>query len=103
MLADKKFFEILAAPAFNKDALTVFAKKPKLQLLQNKNLAKPPLLPYKELRKIRGGYLIEDADITQLDKKQLKTVTKKKPTPKQIEDLLFAWKICQVSKSNCVV
>jgi phosphoribosylaminoimidazolecarboxamide formyltransferase/IMP cyclohydrolase len=103
MLADKKFFEILAAPQFTKGALAVFAKKPKLQLLENKHLEKPFLNSYQELKKIRGGFLMQDLDTTQLTKNQLKIVTKKKPTAKQVEDLLFAWKICQVSKSNCVV
>ena len=103
MLADKKFFEILAAPSFTKAALAVFAKKPKLQLLENKNLEKPFLTPYKELKKIRGGFLMQDTDISKLEKENLNCVTKEKPTDKQIEDLLFAWKIAQVSKSNCVV
>lgn len=103
MLTDKKFFEILAAPSFSKGALKIFATKPKLQLLKNKHLDKPFLTSYKEVRKIRGGYLTQDTDNTQLNKKQLKVVTKKKPTTQQLEDLLFAWNISQVSKSNCVV
>lgn len=103
MITDKKFFEILAAPAFTKDALKIFATKPKLQLLENKHLEKPFITPYNEVKKIRGGYLVQDTDIMQLDKKHLQVVTKKKPTAKQIDDLLFAWKISQVSKSNCVV
>ncbi len=103
MLSDKKFFEILAAPSFEKDALEVFAQKPKLQLLENENLAKPFLTPYKEIKKIRGGYLMQDTDIYELTDDNLKVVTNTKPTPEQMKDLLFAWKISQVSKSNCVV
>jgi len=103
MLSDKKFFEILAAPAFSPDAKKVFEQKPKLQLLENKSLAQPFLSPYKDLKKIRGGFLEQDTDTAELSKKQLTVVTKKKPTAKQLEDLLFAWKISQVSKSNCVV
>lgn len=103
MLSDKKFFEILAAPSFDKDALEVFAAKPKLQLLENKNLEKPFLTNYKELKKIRGGYLMQDTDIAELTDENLKVVTKTQPTKQQLEDLLFAWKISQVSKSNCVV
>jgi phosphoribosylaminoimidazolecarboxamide formyltransferase / IMP cyclohydrolase len=103
MLADKKFFEIIAAPDFTKNALDIFAKRPKLQLLKNSSLLKPSLKKYKDLKKIRGGYLVQDIDAYELTKKDLNCVTVKKPTSKQIEDLLFAWRISQVSKSNCVV
>ena len=103
MVKDKKFFEIVAAPGFEKDALAVFSLRPKLQLLENKLLEKPFLSQYKDIKKIRGGYLIQDLDTYQLTKKDLKCVTKKKPTSQQVDDLLFAWKISQISKSNCVV
>ncbi|HSW88530.1 MAG TPA: bifunctional phosphoribosylaminoimidazolecarboxamide formyltransferase/IMP cyclohydrolase [Candidatus Saccharimonadales bacterium] len=103
MLADKKFFEILAAPEFTKEALAVFAQKPKLQLLENKALLHPQTVPYEDIKRLRGGFLVQDADIYPLDKTQLACVTNKKPTKKQIDDLLFAWNICRVSKSNCVV
>jgi phosphoribosylaminoimidazolecarboxamide formyltransferase/IMP cyclohydrolase len=103
MLADKKFFEIIAAPEFTKEARELFSTKPNLRLLENKHLEKPFLIPYKEIKKLRGGYLVQDTDIKQLDLHELKVVTKKKPTQSQIEDLLFAWEISRVSKSNCVV
>ncbi len=103
MVADKKFFDIVAAPGFSKQALEIFSKRPRLQLLENKNLENPTLGKYKELKKVRGGYLMQDTDNYILKKTDLKCVTKKKPTREQLNDLLFAWKISQVSKSNCVV
>ena len=102
-MIDKKFFEILAAPSFEKEALEVFAKKQKLQLLENKHLVTPFLTPYKEVKKVRGGFLMQDTDVNLLSDKNFTVVTKKKPTEKQKDDLIFAWKISQVSKSNCVV
>lgn len=102
MLADKKFFEILAAPSFSKAALDIFSVKPKLQLLENIALKNPKLTAYEDIKRVRGGFLVQDTDTYQLTQKNLNIVTKKKPTDKQIEDMLFAWKICQVSKSNCV-
>jgi phosphoribosylaminoimidazolecarboxamide formyltransferase / IMP cyclohydrolase len=103
MVADKKFFDIVAAPGFSKEAMEIFSKRPRLQLLENKYLEKPTIGKYKELRKVRGGYLMQDTDNYLLTKKDLKCVTNKKPTKEQLEDLLFAWKISLVSKSNCVV
>jgi phosphoribosylaminoimidazolecarboxamide formyltransferase / IMP cyclohydrolase len=103
MVADKKFFDLIAAPRFDKKALEIFSKRPRLQLLENAALQKPFVSMYKEIRKIRGGFLMQDTDIYSLTNKDLKVVTKKKPTTKQMEDLILAWKISQVTKSNCVV
>jgi phosphoribosylaminoimidazolecarboxamide formyltransferase/IMP cyclohydrolase len=103
MLADKKFFEIIVAPEFTKEARELFSAKQNLRLLENKALEKPYLTPYKEIKRIRGGFLVQDTDVKMIDKKALNVVTKKKPTAAQIEDMLFAWEISRVSKSNCVV
>jgi phosphoribosylaminoimidazolecarboxamide formyltransferase/IMP cyclohydrolase len=103
MLADKKFFEIIVAPEFTKEAKDKFLVKPNLRLLENKELAKPHLASYKEVKRIRGGFLVQDTDVKMIDKKNLNVVTKKKPTAAQIEDMLFAWEVSRVSKSNCVV
>lgn len=103
MINDKKFFEILAAPSFDKEALEIFAQKPKLQLLKNPELEKPFLSNYMDIKKIRGGFLMQDVDTAELSEDQLNVVTTTKPTEKEMEDLLFAWSISQVSKSNCVV
>ena len=56
MVADKKFFEIVAAPEFSKEALEIFAQRPKLQLLQNSGLSKPYHLKYHEVKKSRGVF-----------------------------------------------
>lgn len=103
MLADKKFFEIIAAPSFSKDAIEILSQKTKLQLLENKFLEKPFLSKYDEIKTVRGGFLLQDIDTHIIDEKKLSYVTKIKPTKKQLEDLIFAWNLCQVSKSNCVV
>lgn len=102
MLSRKKFFEILVAPKFDKKARIEFAKKINLQLWENPALAKPKLKNYEDFKKIRGGILVQDGDTNQLKKKDLKVVTKTRPTKKQIEDLLFAHKIAIVSKSNAI-
>ncbi len=102
MLSGKKFFEAIAAPHFEKEALLVFTQKPKLQLWENEALVKPHLLPYEDVKKIRGGFLVQDGDTYQITEKDFKIVTRKKPTRLEVADLLFAAKIAQVSKSNAV-
>ena len=103
MLSQKRFFEVLLAPSITPDALEIFAKKPNLRILINpalKTVKKPIELDYK---KIRGGFLVQDQETIDLNFKSLKIVTKKKPSPEQLEDLAFAWAICRSSKSNTIV
>jgi len=55
-----------------------------------------------DFKKIRGGLLVQQPDTYQLKNKDLKVVTRKKPTKKQLADLMFGWNIVRVSKANAV-
>lgn len=103
MLSGKKFFEIVAAPSFDERARSLFQHRSRIQLWENKALAKPHLLSYEDIKKVRGGFLVQDGDIYDVSEKDLRVVTKRRPTKDEIEDLLFAIKIAQVCKSNAVV
>ncbi|OGM12107.1 hypothetical protein A2Z22_03385 [Candidatus Woesebacteria bacterium RBG_16_34_12] len=103
MLANKRFFEVLVCPGISKSARTTFSYKPNLRILVNSVLKKPVVDITHDIKKIRGGLLVQERDVYQLKDKDLKVMTKKKPTKKQVSDLIFAWKICQVSKANCIV
>ncbi|MBU4299147.1 hypothetical protein KJ636_03835 [Patescibacteria group bacterium] len=97
------FFEILVAPEIKKEALEIFCQKPKLIILTNSNLEKPRHSEEFDFRKVRGGFLIQEPDLKKIRENNLKLVTKAKLTEKQIKDLIFAWKICKVSKSNAII
>lgn len=56
-----------------------------------------------EFKRVSGGALIQDKDFETLDLKNLKVVTKKKPAKKEIESLIFAWKVAKHVKSNAIV
>ena len=99
----KKFFEILLIPQIEKSALTILAQRPKLIILVNPALKNPKPVKELDIKKIRGGFLVQEPDLKEITEKNLKTVTKIKPNKKQIENLLFAWKICKVSKSNATI
>lgn len=103
MLADRKFFEVLLAPAVDPAAAAIFAKKTDLRVLVNPALAKPNLPTDKDVKRVRGGFLIQDPDSRVITEADLKVVTNVEPTPEQIKDLLFAWQICRSSKSNTIV
>ncbi|WP_457644121.1 bifunctional phosphoribosylaminoimidazolecarboxamide formyltransferase/IMP cyclohydrolase [Persephonella sp.] len=94
------FLEVIVAPDFDKDAFDYLTgKKKNLRLVKIKNFdRKAEGLDY---RRISGGILVQDRD-TQLYN-ELKVVTDREPTDKEMEDLLFAWKVVKHVKSNSVV
>lgn len=94
------FFECVIATGFDSAALTALKAKKNLRLLalSNKNSAEKL-----DLKKVSGGLLIQDTDELDPKPEDLKCVTKLKPTKPQVEDLLFAFKVCRYVKSNAIV
>lgn len=103
MLQNKRFFEVLLCPNIDAKVKKIFASKKNLRVLINPALRKPKPDKGVDFKKIGGGLLVQEADVYQLNLKDLKVVTKKKLTKKQLVDLLFAWNVCRVSKSNTIV
>jgi len=97
----KMFIEIIVAPKFTKGALKKLSKRKNLRLLETGDLYKDP--EKIDIKKVAGGLLIQHADTRTVLEKDLKIVSKKKPTKKQIEDMLFARNIVKHVKSNSVV
>lgn len=93
------FLEAIVAPSFSPEALEILQQKKNLRLLT----AKPGQAGEKQIRKISGGYLVQDADDFLFDPDQLKTVTKKQIEDAQWVDLIFAWKVVKHVKSNAIV
>ncbi len=100
-LLSETFLEVIVAPQFSEKALSILTAKKNLRLVR---VNFKELKNYKvELRSVPGGYLIQDTDRIDYDKKSIKVVTKVKPTKAQMESLLFAWKVCKYVKSNAIV
>lgn len=102
MLEGNRFFEVLICPDINVGAKKVFLIKKNLRILVNPGLKKPKLIPGTDFKKIRGGLLVQEEDVYQLKAKDLKVVTRKKPTKKQLIGLVFAWNIVRASKANAI-
>jgi phosphoribosylaminoimidazolecarboxamide formyltransferase/IMP cyclohydrolase len=104
----RQFVEVLMAPAFSPEALQVFAGKANVRLLQ---IALPPGgdRPWDkgqnlmDVKRVGSGLLMQSADNRELTVGELKVVTDKKPTPQELQDLLFAWKVAKYVKSNAIV
>jgi len=103
MLKGNRFFEVLICPDISVEAKKIFLIKKNLRILVNSGLKKPKLIPGTDFKKIRGGLLVQEEDICQLKAKDLKIATRKKPTKKQLVDLIFAWNIVRASKANAIV
>ncbi|WP_306354049.1 bifunctional phosphoribosylaminoimidazolecarboxamide formyltransferase/IMP cyclohydrolase [Flavobacterium sp. '19STA2R22 D10 B1'] len=93
------FCEVVIAPAYDTEAITILEeKKNRIILVQNQID-----LPTKQVRTCLNGLLVQDKDNITDNKEHLTNVTTTVPTDKQIEDLLFASKICKHTKSNTIV
>lgn len=102
ILSRGKFFAIIATCKFEKEALKVFSKKEKMILLENPALENPKKSNELDIKKVRGGFLVQSPGNKEILEKNLKIVTKKKPEKEQIQDFLFAFKVAKVSKSNAI-
>lgn len=95
----KIFLEIVLAPDFDDDALEVLEQKKNIRLLKLKDVMKKQPETAYDVKKVSGGILIQDID-SKLLGDELKGVTDRKPTEKEMEDLLFTWKVVKFTKSN---
>lgn len=96
---NKLFCEVVIAPSYDNEAIEVLQeKKNRIILVQN-----DVELPSRQVRTCLNGLLIQDRNNITDNKEHLKTVTITEPTAQEIEDLIFASKICKNTKSNTIV
>jgi phosphoribosylaminoimidazolecarboxamide formyltransferase/IMP cyclohydrolase len=94
------FLEVVCAPQYTVEAIAILKKKKDRRLLVQK---KSILSEGKTFRSIPGGAIVQDADLLDLEESKLKIATDKKPSPEELEDLRFAWKVAKYTKSNAIV
>jgi phosphoribosylaminoimidazolecarboxamide formyltransferase/IMP cyclohydrolase len=93
------FCEVVIAPGYTEKALEILKEKKNRILLVQKNMA----LPKTTVRTCLNGVLVQDKDFKTDQKADLSQVTDTAPTESELEDLLFASKICKHTKSNTIV
>jgi phosphoribosylaminoimidazolecarboxamide formyltransferase/IMP cyclohydrolase len=96
------FTEVVVAPDADEDAKAIFARKKNLRLLLTGTLP-DPARGGTSLALIAGGLLVQDRDNGMVTRDQLKCVTKRQPTEREIRDCLFAWTVAKHVKSNAIV
>jgi len=94
----KIFLEVIVAPSFSEEALEILTKKKNIRLLELKNIGKNDYTTPKA-KTVLGGLLVQDID-NKLLAGELECVTERKPSEKELEDLMFAWKVVKHAKSN---
>ena len=109
LLISKQFVEVLMAPSYSAEALEVLKAKANVRVLQI-DLPQPGGKTAWEkgqnavdVKRVGSGLLMQTADNHELTLADLKVVTTVKPTPAQLHDLLFAWKVAKFVKSNAIV
>ena len=95
------FLEVVVAPSFSEEAMAILGKKKNLRLLQLPHIDKRDYTAPKA-KTVLGGLLIQDMDLKLLDG-EVKVMTERQPTAKEMDDLLFAWKVVKHTKSNAIV
>jgi phosphoribosylaminoimidazolecarboxamide formyltransferase/IMP cyclohydrolase len=97
------FVEILFAPAFAPDALDEIKRtKKKCRVFEvSCDRALPARLP--EYRGVLGGLLVQTTDLADLEPASIKTVSRRAPTPAELDALRFAWRVGKHAKSNAIV
>jgi phosphoribosylaminoimidazolecarboxamide formyltransferase/IMP cyclohydrolase len=107
-LVAKQFVEVLIAPGFSDEARAIVAAKANTRVLeidlppggasaweQGRNLM--------DAKRVGSGLLLQTADNREVRLEELRTVTKRPPSPGQLADLLFAWRVAKYVKSNAIV
>lgn len=98
----KSFVEVIVAPEYTEDALTLFQKKGNIRLLEVGPLDQR-LVGTMDFKRVVGGLLLQDMDLgIQGDLDHLKVVSTRPPTEEEMEALRFSWKVCKHVKSNAI-
>jgi phosphoribosylaminoimidazolecarboxamide formyltransferase/IMP cyclohydrolase len=95
------FVEIALAPSYDKNALTILSKKKNLRVLEIGEISKRE--PKLEVRNIDGGILVQENDTSILKREHLNTVTNIVPTERDLDNMIFGWKVLKHVKSNGIL
>ena len=97
------FIECIIAPDYEQNALNRLMSKQNMRILSVEAISKARDKDEFHLRNIIGGLLIQQKDSQDIDRAQLKIVTGKKPSPDEVDALIFAWKAVKHVRSNAIV
>ena len=101
-IMEQQFVEVILAPSIEDAAKTVLAAKDNVRVLITGELHLP-VTQLLEYRSVSGGLLVQTRDAGAVKAQDMRTVTKRPPTLAELDDLIFAWRVCKYVKSNAIV
>ena len=96
------FVELVFAPGYDDDALEVLQRKENIRILEDAEKRRPEVSE-DDLKRVRGGLLIQDRDLGPETREEMQVVTERKPTEAEWGELMFAWRVCKHVRSNAIV
>ncbi|MCP3661809.1 MAG: bifunctional phosphoribosylaminoimidazolecarboxamide formyltransferase/IMP cyclohydrolase [Gammaproteobacteria bacterium] len=99
-IVDRQFVEVIIAPTVSQAAIDVVSSKKNVRLLTCGAWNVEAVHRY-DFKRVNGGLLVQDADLELSN--EIKVVTKRTPSDKEMEDLLFTWRVAKFVKSNAIV
>lgn len=96
----KQFVEVLIAPSFTAEAKAIFSAKQNVRLLE---IALGNEVNQYDVKRVGGGLLVQAPDAKNVLQEELRVVSKLQPTPQQMADMMFAWRVAKYVKSNAIV
>lgn len=98
----RQFVEVIIAPTINQAAQAILSEKQNVRVMECgawNNVTQPSL----DFKRVAGGLLVQDKDLGEINRADIKVVSKRAPTEQELADLLFAWKVAKFVKSNAIV
>ena len=96
------FVELVFAPGYDEDALEVLQQKENLRILEDSE-RRAPSVTEQDLKRVRGGMLVQDRDVGPESREQMQVVTERTPSEAEWGELMFAWRVCKHVRSNAIV
>jgi len=101
-IIERQFVEVIIAPTIEAEALPILEQKKNVRVLECGQWQTPDA-SILDFKRVNGGLLVQNRDLGMVTEQELKVVTERHPTDKEIEDLLFTWKVAKFVKSNAIV
>lgn len=99
----KIFLEIIIAPDFEEEALQILSRKKNIRLLKLDDIDHKQSGNALDMKKIYGGLLVQTVNQELYADEEMRVVTERIPTEREMEDMIFAWKVVKHLKSNAIV
>jgi phosphoribosylaminoimidazolecarboxamide formyltransferase/IMP cyclohydrolase len=96
------FVELVFAPGYDEEALEILEHKPNVRLLDNQERRRTAVTEH-DVKRVRGGLLVQDRDTGLEERDQMQVVSERKPTEEEWGELLFAIRVCKHVRSNAIV